>query len=99
MLEWIHNPRARKLRVSRKLIMKKAKHFATLKAEASGNVSDFNATWGEVQNLKKDPEFKNLCFVESTANGRMNEQTTVEWIKKVLKMFTFGTRWVLVWDT
>ena len=30
-----------------------------------------------LKNLKKDPEFKNFCFVESTANGWMNEQTTV----------------------
>ena len=213
VLEWIHSQRARNLRVSRKMIMKKAKLFAASKAEASGTESNFNASCGwlhsfmlrnglslrrrttqaqkspdklidkviayilyvrrlreqnnydlgsiiamdetpvfhdmltnttvtqkgaksvvmkttghdknritvvlaakangekckpyvvfpgakrEVQNLKKDPDLRNLCFIESTPNGWMNELTTIDSIDKVLKTFNFGTKRLLAWDS
>ena len=53
----------------------------------------------EVQNLKKDPDLRNLCFIESTPNGWMNELTTIDWIDKVLKTFNFGTKRLLAWDS
>ena len=53
----------------------------------------------EVEKLKKDIDIKNLCFVESTSNGRMNEDTTIHWINNVLKTFTFGSRRLFAWDS
>ena len=46
----------------------------------------------EVQNLKKDAAIENRCRVESTINGRMNENTTIDWVVNVLKTFTFVKR-------
>ena len=46
----------------------------------------------EVQNLKKDPAIKNPSYVESTINGWMNKNTTIDWVENVLKTFTFGKR-------
>ena len=37
----------------------------------------------EVQNLKKDPAIKNCCYVESSINGWMNENTTINWVENV----------------
>ena len=53
----------------------------------------------EVQNLKKDPAIKNRCYVESTINGWMNENTTIDWVENVLKTFTFGKRRLFAWDS
>ena len=47
---------------------------------------------GEVQNLKKDAAIENRCYVESTVNGWMNENTTIDWVENVLKTFTFVKR-------
>ena len=47
----------------------------------------------------KSPDVKNLCYVESTYNGWMKEQTTVNRIEKILQTFTFGTRQLLAWDS
>ena len=53
----------------------------------------------EVEKLKKDIDIKNLCFVESTSNGWMNEDTTIHWINNVLKTFAFGSRRLFAWDS
>ena len=53
----------------------------------------------EVEKLKKDIDIKNLCFVESTSNRWMNEDTTIHWINNVLKTFTFGSRRLFAWDS
>ena len=46
LLEWVHNRRCTGLRVSRKLIMRKAKIMHDEKCGRSGAVSDFNASRG-----------------------------------------------------
>ena len=46
----------------------------------------------EVQSLKKDPAIKNRCNIESTINGRMNENATIDWVENALKTCTFGKR-------
>ena len=53
----------------------------------------------EVEKLKKDTDIKNLCYVESTSNGSMNEDTTLHWVENVLKMFNFGNRRLFAWDS
>ena len=53
----------------------------------------------EVEKLKKDTDIKHRCFVESTTNGWMNEQTTIHWVEQVLKTFSFGNRRLLAWDS
>ena len=53
----------------------------------------------EVQSLKKNPAIKNCCYVESTINGWMNESATIDWVKNVLKTFTFGKRRSFAWDS
>ena len=57
----------------------------TLAAKANGDkLKPYIAFPGhkrKVQNLKKDPAIKNCCHVESTINGWMNENTTIECFK------------------
>ena len=57
----------------------------------------------KVQNLfqkfKKDPVIENCCCVESTINGLINENTTIDWVESVLKTFTFGNRRLFAWDS
>ena len=57
----------------------------------------------KVQNLfqkfKKDPVIENFCCVESTINGLINENTTIDWVESVLKTFTFGNRRLFAWDS
>ena len=38
------------------------------------------------------PAIKNCCYVESTINGWMNENTITDWVENALKTFTFGKR-------
>ena len=53
----------------------------------------------EVLNLRKDPAIKNRCYIESTINGWMNENTTIDWVENILKNFTFGKRRLFKWDS
>ena len=43
----------------------------------------------KVQNLKKDPAIKNCCYVESSINGWMNENTTINWVENVFASDSF----------
>ena len=74
----------------------KSKVIVTLAAKANGDKLKpyivFPGHKREVQNLKKDPAIKNLCYVESTINSWMNENTTIDWVDNVLTTFTFGKR-------
>ena len=83
--------------------MKKAKLTVTLAAKANGDkLKPYIAFPGhkrKVQNLKKGPKIKNRCYVESTINGWMNENTTTDWVENVLKTFTFGKRRLFAWDS
>ena len=69
----------------------KGKVTVTLAAKANGEKFKpsivFPGYKREVQNLKKDPAIKNSCYVESTINGWMNENTTIDWVENVLKTF------------
>ena len=49
--------------------------------------------------MKKNPAVKNLCYVESTTNGWMNENTTIDWFENVLKIFAFGKRRLFAWES
>ena len=42
-------------------------------------------------------EFKHKCLVHSSANGWMNEELTVQWVKNVVGKFYFFRR-LLAWD-
>ena len=53
----------------------------------------------EVQNLKKDLAIKNCCYIESTVNGWMKENTTIDWVENVLKTFTFVKKRLFAWDS
>ena len=53
----------------------------------------------EVQIFKKDPAIKNLCYVESTINGWMNENTTIDWFENILKTFIFDKKRLFAWDS
>ena len=82
---------------------KKSRVTVTLAAKANGDKLRpyivFPGHKREVQKLKKDPEVKNQCYIESTVNGWMNEDTTTDWIEHVLKTFTFGKRRLFAWDS
>ena len=81
----------------------KSKVTVTLTAKANGDKLKpyivFPGHKREVQNLKKDPAIKNHCYVESTKDGWMNENTTIDWVENVLKTFTFGKRRLFAWDS
>ena len=81
----------------------KSKLTVTLAAKAIGDKLKpyivFSGQEREVQNLKKDPAIKNRCYVESTINGGMNENTTIDWVDNVLKTFSFAKRRFCAWDS
>ena len=43
-------------------------------------------------------EFRTRCVVTSFANGRMNEELTIDWVKNIVGKFSFSRR-LLAWDT
>ena len=51
---------------------------------------------GEKPNYKNE-EFKAKCVVASSSNGYMNEKLTLDWVRSVLRKFSF-TRRILEWD-
>ena len=81
----------------------KSKVTFTLAAKANGDKLKPNIVFPEhkceVQNLAKDPAIKNRCYVVSTTNGWMNENTTIDWVENFLKTFTFGKRRLFAWDS
>ena len=72
----------------------KSKVTVTLPAKANGDKLKpyivFPGHKREVQKLKKDPAIKNRCYVESTLNGWINENTTIDWVENVLKTLAKG---------
>ena len=60
----------------------KSKVTVTLAAKANGDKLKpyivFPGHKHKVQNLKKDPAIKNCCYVESTINDCMNENTITD---------------------
>ena len=81
----------------------KSKVTVTLAAKANGDKLKpyivFPGHKQEVQILKKDPAIKNRCYVKSTINGCMSENTTIDWLENVLKTFSFGKRRLFAWDS
>ena len=81
----------------------KSKVTVTLAAKANGDKLKpyivFPGHKPEVQNLKKDPAIKNRCYVESTINGWVNEDTIIDWVENVLKIFNFGKRRLFARDS
>ena len=81
----------------------KSKVTVTLAAKANGDKLKpyivFPGHKRKVPNLKKYPAIKNRCYVKSTINGRMNENTTIDWIENILQTFTFGKRELFVWGS
>ena len=60
----------------------KSKVTVTLTTKANGDKLKpyivFPGHKHEFQNMKKDPAIKNRCYFESTINGWMNENTTID---------------------
>ena len=56
----------------------------------------FSGAKGECKSL--NDEFKHKCVVQSSSNGWMNEQLTIQWFKSVVGMFSFSRR-LLAWDS
>ena len=81
----------------------KSKVTVTLAAKANGDKLKpyivFPGHKREVRKLQKEPAFKNRCYVESTINGWMNENTTIDWVENVLKTFNFGKRRLFACDS
>ena len=81
----------------------KSKVTVTLAAKGNGDKLKpyivFPGHKPEVQNLIKDPAIKNRCHVESTINGWVNEDTTIDWVENVLKIFNFGKRRLFARDS
>ena len=79
--------------------LEKSKVTVTLAAKTNGDKLKpyivFPGHKREVQNLEKGLAIKNRYDVESTINGWMNENTTIDWVENVLKTFTFGKRRLL----
>ena len=73
--------KGRKSAVLKTTSHEKRKVTVTLDAKANGDKLKpyivFPGRKREVENLEKDSAFKNRCYVESTINGWMNENTTI----------------------
>ena len=50
------------------------------------------------ESILLNQEFKGRCFIASSANGWMNEDLTLNFVKNVVGSFAFGKR-LLVWDS
>ena len=83
----------------KQIIDKEISYILYVRQLKQRNYYDFTTTYivfsghkRKVQNLKKDSAIKDRCYFESTINGWMNENTTIDWVKNILKTFTFGKR-------